>query len=455
MRTLCIGLWLLSIPCVAQENWRDAGMYDYTVGVRQLFNDPVANSVMALGQITRVNDFGTPSILSYSNGTWNQTVAARGWVYSAERWGDTLLLAGNLWQVDGVAVNKVGAYYDEAWHPFGTVGGDFGDGHIRKLKVLNGTLYAIGAFEYADGLLCNGIAKRENGRWVNVGTFATDNGTPIFTDIISYLGDIYACGAVSLAPGGENGIIRFDGTSWTSPGGGILGGNAGGLCMAVYQNELILGGTIHRSAGNAGHMIMRWNGEEWRGLGGHLRDQNNDTIGEARCYAILPYEDKLLVAGGFWYAGGVPASRFAIWDGNNWCGTGDEWEGYGESLTIFDDTLFMASGYEVNGLPVNRVAKWVGGPVEGVNCSTVSVLEHAESSAIAVTALGNGRFILRNMCGTLVQYRVVDLSGRTILTGSSNRTDEELDLGPFSAGVYTVVMSCTEGGGYLGKLIND
>ena len=89
------------------------------------------------------------------------------------------------------------------------------------------------------------------------------------------------------------------------------------------------------------------------------------------------------------------------------------------------------------------------------DCSTVSVREHADGTTMAVRSLGHGRFVLRNLCSAQAHYRIVDLSGRTILTGSSNRTEQEVDLGPFSAGVYTVVLGCTEGGGYFGKLIND
>lgn len=456
MRALWLGLALLWLRSAAQDNWRDACMPHQTVGIRQLYNDIVSDSLFAVGLVTEAGDYSDLSVLRYRDGQWTTSCMAHGWIYSVARWGDTLILAGNLWGVNDVSVSRIAAFFDNAWHPFGTFGDDLGNYSIWKLRVINGVLYAVGSFAFSDGHPANGIAKRENGQWVPVGNLITEDSDPILTDVIDYHGEIYACGAVSLAPNGENGIIRFDGTNWTAPGGGILGGNAGGLCMAIYQDELVLGGTIHRSAGNPGHMIMRWNGEEWRGLGTHLRDQNNDTIGEARCYALLPYQDKLLVAGGFWYAGGVPASRFAIWDGDGWCGTGDEWEGYGESLTVFDDTLFMASGYEVNGMPVNRIAKWVGGSIEGTVCSTpVNVLEHAEGQTIAVASLGNGAFVLRNLRCTNSRYRIVDLTGRTILTGRSNSNELAVDLGPFAPGVYTALVGCTEPGENVVKLIND
>lgn len=457
MRALWLGLLLHVALGHAQDSWRDAGMPHSTAGVRQVFFDDQQDSLIAVGYITEAefNDYGTPSILSYRHGTWNTIVTAQGTVSSVARYADTLLVAGNIMEIGGVEVRRVGAYYNGAWHSYGEIGGEVGDGIIRKLKVVDGALYAVGSFNQADGHPANGIVKRENGHWVPLGNLQTDS-DPILTDVIEYQGDIYVCGALSLAPGGENGIARFDGTSWTAPGGGILGGNAGGLCMAIYQDELVLGGTIHRSAGNPGHMIMRWNGEEWRGLGGHLRDQNNDTIGEARCYALLSYEDKLLVAGGFWYAGGVPASRFAIWDGEDWCGTGDEWEGYGESLAMFDDTLFMASGYKVNGMPVNRIAKWVGGPIEGSACTTVGMQDYTEGTRIQVASFGGGRFNLSGLCGTNVIYRVMDPTGRTVQQGHTQRTDRlELDLSPYGPGVYGVHLSCHGMGGRAIKLVNS
>jgi len=445
MRALWLGLWLLSIPCFAQDNWRDASMPHQTVGIRQVLDDEISDSLIAVGLITEVGDYGTLSMLRYRSGRWSTFGTASGWVYTAVHYGDTLVVGGNLRAVDGITVSRIAAFFNGQWHPFGTfgdIGEDLGNWSIRKLRVLDGTLYAVGSFEFADGHLCNGIARRENGQWVNVGNLVDNGGDPILVDVIAYQGDIYACGSVCVAPSNNCGIIRFDGTAWSAPGGGILGGVGSGLCMAIYQDELVVGGSIYRGAGNAGHMIMRWNGQEWLGLGGHLRDQNNDTIGAARCYALLPYADKLLVAGGFWYAGGVPASRFAIWDGTNWCGTGDEWEGYGESLTIFDDTLFMASGYEVNGNPVNRVAKWVGGAIAGNTCTSVSLGEPAAPKPPAIIMdSGGGHFILRTGLLAPWSLTIVDAQGRVIRSERTTGSGEQpIDLTGQPPGLYSIIL---------------
>ena len=448
-RTLLLGVL---VPCAAfgQSNWQDGGMPWQTVGIRQVYSDELRDSLSVIGQITLDNNYAEPVIGSYANGAWNVATRVSGLAYTILYYGDTLLIGGTLTGVGATPVSKVAAFYGGSWHSFGTFGDEQAQGGgIRKLKLIDGVLYAVGGFQYADGQLCNGITKRENGQWVNVGSLTDVSSEPILVDVIGYQGEIYATGAISLAPNGENGIIRFDGSTWTAPGGGIRGGVAGGLCMAVFNEELYVGGSIYRNAGNVGHMIMRWNGAEWNSVGGHLRDQNNDTIGAARCYALLPYRDKLLVAGGFWYAGGIPASRFAIWDGIRWCGTGDEWEGYGESLTLFDDTLFMASGNEVNGMPVNRVAKWVGGPIEGSVCTMVGVPEDLAGQNVpsVYPNPGHGLFTLSAPGLAKTPYRIVDPLGRVVsqgLLGPQGVT--QLDLEHAAAGLYNVILEPVKGG---------
>ena len=458
MRALWLVFVLSSCVCAAQDNWADAGMPYYSVGFRQVYSDPGTDSLLALGLVTEGNDFSGFNLLAYKRGTWSIIEQGRGELRSAVRYGDTLVIAGGLWEVDGIPVSRIAARYNGTWHSFGTFGDTLGNWGIRKLRVLNGTLYAVGGFEYVDGHLCNGIAKRENGHWVNIGLLESDSSSdPILTDVIEFQGEIYACGLVSIAPGGENGIVKYDGTSWTAPGGGIRGGNAGGLCMAIYNNELVLGGTIHRSAGNAGHMIMRWNGTEWHGLGSHLRDQNNDTIGEARCYALLPYQDKLLVAGGFWYAGGVPAGRFATWDGENWCGNNDEWELFGESLTVFDDTLFMASGYELNGMPINRIAKWVGGPVEGSPCTSVGIEEDDQAALPMIYPNpSSGSFVVSVARYPNAAYRVFDPFGRIVTYGRLDAFGiAQVNMGHTASGVYSISIDTVTAGHFNLRIVHE
>ena len=451
--------FLLFAPALAsaQFHWADANLPARSVGLRGLYNDPQEEQLLAIGLTTTAfNDFTFTVIPACNEGSWTLGSAFSGWTYTAIRYGDTLLVGGGLTEVDGVPVTGVAAYHGGTWHSFGDFNSDY---VIRRLKILDDELYAVGSFAVADGTVCNGVAKRQGGRWVNVGELAyLGLNDPHFTDVIKYQGDLYVSGVVRLAPNGETGIIKYDGQTWTAPGGGILGGFAGGRTMAVYQGELYLGGSIDLNAGNAGHMIMRWNGSEWNSVGGHLRDQYNSTAGPARCLALLNYGDKLLAAGGFQYAGGVPAQCFAIWDGSRWCGTGDSFTGglECEALEVFADTLYMASGRIVNGDTVNRLVKWVEGPIEGTFCSSpVNVAEVALPITPSVYPNpGNGLFTLSAPGLAKTRYRIVDPLGRVVsqgLLGPQGAT--QLDLEHAAAGLYNVILEPAKGGALGIKLI--
>lgn len=363
---------LAAFAASAQSNWVDAGMPGRTVGSLRLVVDPLLG-LMCIGNITETDNFNAPIIPCYKDGAWNILRGFRGNVTDATRHGDTLLVCGPLFAVveedgDSVTVSGIAAYYDTAWHSYGSFSQT---DLVRRVKVLDGELYGIGAFRYADGHECNGVAKRVGDEWLPVGQVEVEppTSTPNLTDAIIYQGDLYVCGVITLAPNDERGIVRYDGQNWDAPGGGLFGGVAGGRAMAIYQNELYLGGSFYLDAGNAGHMIQHWDGSIWRAVGGHLNDWNNTTNGAARCYGLFEHEGRLLAAGGFQFAGGVPAQTFAIWDGSVWCGTGDTISNESHSIALYNDTIYLASGRWVNGDSTNTVVKWVSGAMEGVVCS--------------------------------------------------------------------------------------
>ncbi len=435
---------VLGLPAFAsaQFNWADAGMPGRSLGVRQLYVDPLENTLYVLGIITEGGtDIGNQIVMRYNGSTWDSTLVFQGHPYTAIRYGDTLIIGGNNLVIGGLQPSCTVAYYDGEWHSYG----EFSNGLCRKLRVIDGELYAIGGFDFADGNYCNGIARRVNGQWVNVGFLESEfsDGANL-TDIAKYEGDLYVCGGLNMMPNGENAVARFDGSSWTSPGGGVLGGVAAGRCLTVYDGELYMGGSIYQSAGNAGHMIMRWNGSEWNGVGGSFQDQWGTTEGAARCYALFEHEGKLLAGGGFFYAGGIPANKFAIWDGERWCGTEDTMSGEGESFAVYNDTLYMASGTVVNGDSTNRVIKWIGGPVEGGECSEpVGVVEEIPSSGELIH-VRDSRWIIEGL-EQRQQYRlhIFDIKGSLILERRVSNSFE-MDLASYGPGIYVVrIMSAS------------
>lgn len=438
------ALILTASPASAQGNWVDADMPGRTPGSLRLRVDPELG-LMCIGNITETNNFAAPIIPCYQNGAWSILRGFRGTVTDALRFSDTLFVCGYFYAVvesdgDSIPVNNLAAYYDNGWHAI--EGFEYGNGAIRRLKVLDNELYALGPFLEADGQLCHGVAKRVGRQWVPVGllplTFPFN--APDIRDAIIYQGSLYVCGTLDLAPNSADGIARFNGQDWEAPGGGLLGGGHG-IAMAVYQDELYLGGSFSLGPGNAGHAIQKWNGSTWSAVGGHLRDANNTTSGAASCYSLFEHEGKLLAAGGFQYAGGVPAQTFGYWDGTHWCGTGDVISNGSHSIALYNDTIFLASGRWVNGDSTNTVVKWVSGAMQGSVCSEpVGMEEASHPSEFIISPNPASSSLTLNWSGTTaLRYLITDGLGRTVRTGQlPPRSMGAINVGDLAAGLYHI-----------------
>lgn len=383
MRVLLVLAVLATIPASAQNNWVDAGMPYLSYGVRQLFSDTEADQLLAVGYIALVNDFNSPVIARYDYGHWAYIDGfGGGGIYTMVRYGDTLLAGGYFHQINGIPIDLVGAWYDSAWHAFGAFPSD--DGVVRKLRIVDGSLYAIGSFLTVDGHTCHGVAKRVGGHWENLGAIDYPNGDePIVLDVCEYQGNIVVGGELNPI-GLGNDLIQFDGTNWVNVGDGQLDGVGAVTCLAVYHDELYVGGGLYVGAGSPAHGLVRWNGSEWHDVGGSMLDIYGTTQYNASASCFLVHDDKLLVGGAFGYAGTVHANQFAVWDGQVWCATGDSIGALVESMAFYHDTLFITCGDSLNGQPANYIARWVGGAFEQ-DCETVGIGEHGFGPAGKLT----------------------------------------------------------------------
>jgi hypothetical protein len=412
--------------------------------VIKVLTDPVDDKLLVLGRMKVSAQATDYVIMLFDGGEWGAWGTFAGSTVDAERYGDTLVVAGpsNFSAVNGVSVQSIAAYFEGSWHPFGAF-----DSGIRNLKLINGELYAIGGFRYVDGQLCNGIARRVGGQWQCFDPPPMDYPccSPDLYDAEMYQGELYACGVVSLPPNDQRNIIRFNGVAWDAPGGGMLGGFASGRWLTVYQDELYLGGGFTVADGNAGNCIMKWNGSQWSGLNGDLQGVFNDNLTRATALSFLHHDGKLLVGGEFSYVAGHQANRFAVWDGTKWCGYSDTFgpTSFCQSLAIYHDTLFAACGFEVNGQPINQLIKWVGDPgFEGEWCnSPIGIGEESVAVPFSIGALGDGRFLLRGPQSNNSRVRVLDATGRmvqpwrTVMLGPEGAP---LDLRSLANGQYVV-----------------
>ncbi len=256
--------------------WAAAGLPLDSAGVNtisQIYDDTLNDVLYVLGSMTNnfQTDSATENFCMYHQGQWSISAPFENDVYTAVIYHDTLIVGGGFILAEGVPAPYI-AYFDgSAWHPYGQL-----DQQVSRLRVLDDTLYAMGAFTYADGQLCNGLAKRVGGSWMPVGYMGnTGNGLVNIKDAIKFQGHLVVCGVIRFIGQGVDykDVMQYDGTSWSPVGPyGVMGGFSGPGVLAVYKDQLYMGGVLHLSEGNAGEGIMRWDGSAWHAVGIGIQD---------------------------------------------------------------------------------------------------------------------------------------------------------------------------------------
>lgn len=184
-------------------------------------------------------------------------------------------------------------------------------------------------------------------------------------------------------PGGAgtlNRVVMYEGFRPVQLGSGFDDGEVHALAV-LPNGDLVAGGTFQSAGGVPVHRIARFDGVQWRPLGGGVGGPGQVAV---TSLAVLPGGD--LVAGGaFATAGGSPAANIARWDGSVWRPMG-EGVSYSVSapevaaLVVLSGGDLIAGGYfdSAGGVPANGTARWdgsawhpLGGGVGPVHCMAV------------------------------------------------------------------------------------
>jgi hypothetical protein len=452
-------LWYLAALAVpasgfGQSQWASAEMPGLPVGfLRQVYASPTHDTIYFAGLVSMTGisqDWQeTNSILRYTNGQWDTLGVINGQVMTVVHYRDTLLAGGAYFlSCSNVPCSQV-AYWDgNAWLPYG----EFGTYHVRKLRVLDGELYAVGAFHEVDGQPASGVAKRMGNRWEPVGEM--DSGD--LRDIAKYDGKLVVIGNITF-PNGRD-IAQWDGNEWTLLGPGLIHLLAGPLCLAVYEGDLYVGGKlpiVHPH--NPGQNIMRWDGTQFHALGQGIQRWLGDIQSTATVLDMVEHGGKLFVGGGYRAAGGIEALGLATWDGVEWCAVQGDFQASGGiwSMDFYHDTLFVATGQHLDGQFVNGAAKFTG----------VQYEEQCSGPAdIASDLLNEDPQIYPNPACTYtsftwegsgnIEHQLFDSTGRMIRYGSAIGTGEVIiPLDGVPPGLYQLRISSSKGPHQTFKLL--
>jgi hypothetical protein len=169
--------------------------------------------------------------------------------------------------------------------------------YVFDLIEFNNELFVNGFFTSAGGNLLTsfGMARWNGSTWQSAGSTIG-----ILGEFCIFNNELYFGGY------GDINIYKWDGNDWpivaTHNGAGIV-------AMTTYNNSLIATGTFTSINGIPANNIASYDGSQWSALGGGLEWPSNNLGGS--CLAV--FNNELYVGGLFTIAGGVTCSNLAKW----------------------------------------------------------------------------------------------------------------------------------------------
>lgn len=301
------------------------------------------------------------------------------------------------------------------WRPIGST-----DDIVNDFEVYDNLLLMGGRFNYADNNQAKSLAFWTEGLGNNKGKwdeYAAISGW--IYDMIIFQNDLYVSGDfayVNLDPMSK--IAKFNGSSWSQLGtSGVNGTFTQGSSvaihsMAVFLGELYAGGTFTAASGvSQTKNIAKWDGTSWTSVGGGILAQQYDGVRK-----LYVYNGELYAAGSFSVAGGVSVTNTAKWDGSSWTAFADFGQtGFGPASVIdfveYNGDLYAAGNFSVvNGIPVNRIARF-----DGLTWSDASNGMYASAAVSALAVYNNELYASGyfNVAGSSKTNNIVKWNGTT------------------------------------------
>ena len=213
---------------------------------------------------------------------------------------------------------------------------------IVSIGSYNNDLIVAGVFDSIGGKAAFNIAAWDGSSWSSLGTGLTINPSHSITlawvsSLVVYNGELYAAGQFDTAGGVPvHNIAKWNGTSWSSVGTGILGNSYTVLALAIYNGKLYAAGKFDTAGGNAVNNIAKWDGTQWSDVDGGL------SISEG-VSCLTTYNGLLYASGGFYKSGNAGIQNIAVWNDTIWSALGNGIGGYHDIVgccAFFQGTLY-------------------------------------------------------------------------------------------------------------------
>ncbi|MBX7203990.1 MAG: T9SS type A sorting domain-containing protein [Bacteroidia bacterium] len=261
--------------------------------------------------------------------------------------------------------------YPVKWYSVG--GGLNTNGVIYAMTTFNGDLYVAGSFSSAGGVTASNIAKWNGTTWSSLGS----GFNKIVTGLTVFNNELYAVGVFdSSGSTPVSYVAKWNGSAWVAFGSGL---NSGVSKIIGYNNQLYIAGGFNSSNGSVPNYVAKWSGTGWVALGTGI--SQTGTGGQATSLAI--FNNELYIGGYFTVAGGVTVNHIARWDGTIWKSAGTGVTGTGATVTCmeaFNSYLYVGGDFTSAGpSATSYIAKW-----SGTSWSTTSLNLPAKPGSLCV-----------------------------------------------------------------------
>ncbi|MBE0566151.1 MAG: right-handed parallel beta-helix repeat-containing protein [Krumholzibacteria bacterium] len=264
------------------------------------------------GLFTSADDVpGTAYIARWDGVAWHAVGSGfNNYVFGLGEFEGQLVAGGQFTMAGATAVNSVAIWDGLAWQPLGdglTV--DDPVASVWCFEVFNGELVAGGRFTRSGSTVVNRVARWDGAQWLPLGTgVSRPDGVTSVYDLAVYADDLIVGGLFQDAGGSAiDNLARWDGSAWyPMVPGGFEGTHSNEIsALGLYRGDLLVGGRFDALVGvpETSH-VARWNGIAWSGLGGGANSDVDD---------FLAVEEGVIVSGWFTQVGSVPANHVARW----------------------------------------------------------------------------------------------------------------------------------------------
>jgi len=281
-------------------------------------------------------------------------------------------------------------------------------------------------------------AHTASARWHAV-TQPGDFDGPVY-DMCVFRGELIVAGSFSRAGGvPARNIAAFDGERWRPLRGGIgtpptpFGEFTWGEALAVYQDELWVGGRFGEVDGKPIQFLARWDGAQWRGM---------DSQPGARVTALEVVGGAIYVGGLFAYVGPIEVNYISRYNGR-WATLEQGTVGGVLDIGAFDGDLYVGGLFSGTsrvtspGAVVWRDSNWFG---------FSRILDSSDGHPVAVFDFHehDGEFFA---CGHFHRYGSTKASGIARLVGNAWRSVDD------GLGLFDGVLSPNQMISFAGDLV--